>query len=106
MLCLGFGGSVGLLWVFILVFTTVEATSPVAWAMVGDIFGRKPFAKIRGYMSVFYVWGSVLGPVVAGAIWGRWQSSEPMLWDVAAMFFVSGAFYSALGKPGTGPNTV
>jgi len=39
--------------------------------MVGDIFGRKHFAKIRGYMSVFYVWGSVVGPVVAGAIWDR-----------------------------------
>ena len=105
-LLLIFGSSLGLLWLFILLFTTVEATYPVAWAMVGDIFGRKHFAKIRGYMSVFYVWGSVLGPVVAGAIWDRWQSYEPMLWVVAAMFFVSGAFYSALGKPGTGPNAV
>jgi len=102
-LLLIFGSSLGLLWLFILLFTTVEATYPVAWAMVGDIFGRKHFAKIRGYMSVFYVWGSVLGPVVAGAIWDRWQSYEPMLWVVAAMFFVSGAFYSALGKPWARP---
>ena len=103
-LLLIFGSSLGLLWLFILLFTTVEATYPVAWAMVGDIFGRKHFAKIRGYMSVFYVWGSVLGPVVAGAIWDRWQSYEPMLWVVAAMFFVSGAFYSALGKPWARPS--
>ena len=102
-LLLIFGSSLGLLWLFILLFTTVEATYPVAWAMVGDIFGRKHFAKIRGYMSVFYVWGSVLGPVVAGAIWDRWQSYEPMLWVVAAMFFVSGAFYSGLGKPWARP---
>jgi MFS family permease len=102
-LLLIFGSSLGLLWLFILLFTTVEATYPVAWAMVGDIFGRKYFAKIRGYMSVFYVWGSVLGPVVAGAIWDRWQSYEPMLWVVAAMFFVSGAFYSGLGKPWARP---
>jgi MFS family permease len=103
-LLLIFGSSLGLLWLFILLFTTVEATYPVAWAMVGDIFGRKHFAKIRGYMSVFYVWGSVLGPVVAGAIWDRWQSYEPMLWVVAAMFFVSGAFYSGLGKPWARPS--
>ena len=103
-LLLIFGSSLGLLWLFILLFTTVEATYPVAWAMVGDIFGRKHFAKIRGYMSVFYVWGSVLGPVVAGAIWDRWQSYEPMLWVVAVMFFVSGAFYSALGKPWARPS--
>jgi MFS transporter, OFA family, oxalate/formate antiporter len=102
-LLLIFGSSLGLLWLFILLFTTVEATYPVAWAMVGDIFGRKHFAKIRGYMSVFYVWGSVLGPVVAGAIWDRWQSYEPMLWVVAAMFFISGAFYSGLGRPWARP---
>jgi hypothetical protein len=52
-----FGNSIGHLWIFILLFTTVEATYPVAWAMVGAIFGRKHFAKIRNYMSMFYVWG-------------------------------------------------
>ena len=97
------GNSVVALGVFILLFTTVEATYPVAWAMVGDIFGRKHFAKIRGYMSVFYVWGSVLGPVTAGAIWDRWQTYEPMLWALVAMFFLSGVFYSLLGKPWARP---
>ena len=70
--------------------------------MVGDIFGRKHFAKIRGYMSVFYVWGSVIGPVVAGAIWDRWQTYEPMLWGLVVMFFLSGVFYSLLANRGSG----
>jgi MFS family permease len=98
-----FGSSVAPLGIFILLFTTVEATYPVAWAMVGDMFGRKHFAKIRGYMSVFYVWGSVLGPVIAGAIWDRWHTYEPMLWALIAMFFLSGIFYSLLGKPWARP---
>lgn len=102
-LLLIFGSSLGLLWLFVLLFTTVEATYPVAWAMVGDLFGRKHFAKIRGYMSVFYVWGSVLGPVLAGAIWDRWQTYGPMLWALVAMFFLSGIFYSLLGKPWARP---
>ena len=100
-----FGDSILLLGIFILLFTTVEATYPIAWAMVGDLFGRKHFPKIRGYMSVFYVWGSVLGPVIAGAIWDRWQSYEPMLWGLVAMFFLSGAFYSVLDKPWARPKT-
>lgn len=100
-----FADSVTPLIIFILLFTTVEATYPVAWAMVGDIFGRKHFAKIRGYMSVFYVWGSVIGPVTAGAIWDRWQTYEPMLWALVAMFSVSGIFYSLLGKPWARPKT-
>jgi MFS family permease len=98
-----FAHSLAPLAIFILLFTTVEATYPVAWAMVGDIFGRKHFAKIRGYMSVFYVWGSVLGPVMAGAVWDRWHTYEPMLWVLVGLFFLSGTFYSCLGKPWARP---
>lgn len=98
-----FGHSLAPLGIFILLFTTVEATYPVAWAMVGDIFGRKHFAKIRGYMSVFYVWGSVLGPVMAGAVWDRWHTYEPMLWVLVGLFFLSGTFYSCLSKPWARP---
>jgi len=100
-----FGNSMAPLWLFTLLFTTVEATYPVAWAMVGDIFGRKHFATIRGYMSMFYVWGSVIGPVVTGAIWDTWHTYEPMLWGLIVMFFLSGVFYSVLGKPWVRPRT-
>jgi MFS family permease len=100
-----FADSILLLMVFILLFTTVEATYPIAWAMVGDLFGRKHFPKIRGYMSMFYVWGSVIGPVIAGAVWDRWQTYEPMLWGLVGMFFLSGVFYSLLGKPWARPKT-
>ena len=103
MLLLIFATSLPMLWCFTLFFTTVEATYPVAWAMVGDIFGRKHFAKIRGYMSMFYVWGSVTGPVVSGAIWDRWHTYEPMLWGLVVMFFLSAIFYSLLGKPWVQP---
>lgn len=102
-LVLLFGNSITTLWLFTLIFTTVEATYPIAWAMVGDFFGRKHFAKIRGYMSFFYVWGSVTGPVVAGAIWDRWQTYEPMLWGLVVMFCLAGVFYSLLGKPWARP---
>lgn len=89
--------------IFIFLFTMVEATYPIAWAIVGDMFGRRHFPKIRGYMSMFYVWGSVLGPVVAGAVWDRWQTYEPMLWALVGMFFLSGIFYGLLGRPWARP---
>jgi len=49
----------------------------VAWATVGDFFGRKSFATIRGTMSFFYLWGPALGPVVTGAIYDRYHSYAP-----------------------------
>src|SRR5262245_57475214 len=103
-LVLLFANSLATLCMFTLRFTTVEATYPVAWAMVGDLFGRKHFAKIRGYMSFFYVWGSVTGPVVAGAIWDRWQTYEPMLWALVVTFGLASLLYSSLGKPWAQPS--
>jgi len=93
------GSSIWVLGLFILVFTAVEATYAVGWALVGDLFGRKHFAKIRGYMSMFYVWGSVGGPVLAGAVFDRWQTYQPMLWTLMVFFTLSGAAYGMLSKP-------
>ena len=67
--------------------------------MVGDLFGRRHFAKIRGYMSIFYVWGSVAGPVIAGAIYDSTQSYQPMLWMLVGSFSLSGLFYGMIIKP-------
>jgi len=53
------------LWIFALLFATLDAAFPVTWAISGDFFGRKHFATIRGNMTFFYMWGSALGPVIA-----------------------------------------
>ena len=94
-----FGDSVWLLWLFILLFTPVETTFPVGWAVVVDFFGRTHFAKIRGYMSLFYAWGGVLGPVVAGMIYDRYQSYEPLLWTLTVTCVAAGVSYGVLSKP-------
>jgi MFS family permease len=99
MLLLIFSGSLASLWLFLILLTLVEPTYPVGWAIVGDFFGRKHFAKIRGNMTLFYMWGGVAGPVVAGAIYDRWQSYEPLLWSLAALFLVPGVTYGMLVKP-------
>ena len=70
------------LWVFTILFTAIDASFPVVWATIGDFFGRKYFATIRGTMSFFYTWGSVLGPVIAGAVYDRNQSYATTLWGL------------------------
>jgi MFS family permease len=92
------GASLWSLILFIVFFAGVEATYPLGWALVGDLFGRKHYAKIRGYMTLFYTWGSVLGPVTAGAIFDRWQSYEPLLWSLVVSYIVAGIFYGSLNQ--------
>jgi hypothetical protein len=49
-------------------------------------------------MTLFYTWGGVLGPVIAGAIFDRWQSYEPLLWGLVLVFIVAGLFFASLNR--------
>ena len=69
-----FSNSLWALWFFAGLYTVLDASIPVYWAAVGDFFGRKSFGTIRGNMNLFYTWGSVLGPVLAGYVYDRTQS--------------------------------
>jgi MFS family permease len=93
-----FGSSFWLLLLFTIFFAAVETTFPLGWAVVGDLFGRKHYAKIRGYMVLFYTWGGVIGPVIAGAIFDRWQTYEPLLWGLIVVFIVAGIFFASLNR--------
>ena len=96
---LAYGEGEWALWVFTLLFTYMEAIFPVGWATVGDFFGRKSFATIRGTMSFFYLWGPALGPVITGAVYDRYQSYGPLMSTFIALSLVSGVLYMTLRKP-------
>ena len=83
---------------FTVFFAAVETTFPLGWAIVGDLFGRKHYAKIRGYMTLFYTWGGVIGPVIAGAIFDRWGTYEPLLWSLIGVFALAGGFFAGLNR--------
>ena len=87
------------LWFFIVLLTIPESIFPVSWATVGDFFGRRHFATIRGTMSFFYMWGTVAGPVVAGAIYDQTQSYSFLLWGIAVLFLLGAVLYALLVKP-------
>ena len=70
----------GQLLLFTITFTLLDASFPIIWATVGDVFGRRLFATIRGMMSFFYMWGSFAGPVMAGPIYDHTQSYMMVLW--------------------------
>ncbi|HEX2226794.1 MAG TPA: hypothetical protein VHM64_06615, partial [Candidatus Binatia bacterium] len=86
-------------WAFTVLFTFMEAIFPVGWATVGDFFGRKSFATIRGTMSFFYLWGPALGPVITGAVYDRYQSYGPLMSAFISLSLVSGVLYMSLKRP-------
>lgn len=93
-----FGGEWGVL-LFIPLFSVVESTFPVAWSSVGEFFGRKNFAKIRGTMGFIQTWGSVIGPVTAGAVYDQTRSYTALLLTCTGLLLVAGALYAMVRKP-------
>jgi MFS family permease len=87
------------LWLFAILFSTLDAAFPVTWATTGDFFGRKFFATIRGNMTFFYMWGSALGPVIAGYLYDQTQSYSATLWGVFALLAASSVLTAVLIKP-------
>ncbi|HSQ13780.1 MAG TPA: MFS transporter [Candidatus Deferrimicrobium sp.] len=96
---LAYGNDLWSLWLFTLLITFVEAIFPVSWATVGDFFGRKSFATIRGTMSFFYLWGPALGPVITGAVYDRHQSYAPLMSAYIVTFLITAGLYALLRKP-------
>jgi sugar phosphate permease len=87
------------LWFFAGLYTVLDASIPVFWASVGDFFGRKSFGTIRGNMNLFYTWGSVLGPVIAGAVYDRTQSYSLVFSGITITLLISTMMTSFLIKP-------
>ncbi len=87
------------LWFFTSLYPILDASIPVYWAAVGDFFGRKSFGAIRGNMNLFYTWGSIFGPVIAGAIYDRTESYALVLTGMTGALVISAALTALLIKP-------
>ena len=87
------------LWFFTGLYSVLDASIPVFWASVGDFFGRKSFGTIRGNMNLFYTWGSILGPFVAGAIYDRTESYQLVFIGITIALLISTVMTALLIKP-------
>src|SRR5499426_1039399 len=87
------------LWFFTGLYSVLDASIPVFWASVGDFFGRKSFGTIRGTMNLFYTWGSVLGPVIAGAVYDRTHSYATVLTGMTVLLMIAALFTATLINP-------
>ncbi|MBI1997169.1 MAG: MFS transporter [Deltaproteobacteria bacterium] len=94
-----FGTEKWQLWIALASLTVLEGLFSVTWATVGDFFGRNHFAKVRGAMSFLYTWGSVLGPVMAGAIYDSTQNYFHLSWVLVGLCWVTAILYIVLVAP-------
>jgi sugar phosphate permease len=84
---------------FTALYSVLDASIPVFWASVGDFFGRKSFGAIRGNMNLFYTWGAILGPFIAGALYDQTQSYDLVFAGITISLLISTAMTALLIKP-------
>ncbi len=87
------------LWAFVAVFACMQSVIPLNWALIGDFFGRKSYATVRGFMAMVYTAGIMATPVAAGAVYDNLQSYEPVVWALALSLGASGVWFALLRPP-------
>jgi len=98
LLILLYGGT-GTLWLFLPFFVPVEALFPVTWATVGEFFGRRRFATLRGFMTLFIMLGPVAAPVFAGRVYDTTGSYMVALQVFILFFFLSAVAFWLVPRP-------
>jgi len=83
----------------LLLFAGSEAGSALNWALVGDLFGRKKFATIRGILSPMYNAALFVTPVAAGWIFDKTESYEIVLLTGGGLFFAAAIVFFSLQAP-------
>jgi MFS family permease len=100
LIVLNYGSGLAAFWLFLLLYAWAESNPSLNWALIGDYFGRRSFATIRGSMSFFYGWANMAAPLVAGLLWDWTGSYEHTLWLFVAMWLVGAAIFAVLRPPG------
>ena len=73
-----------LVWLFVVIYGIAYGGAiPVFMAIVGEYFGRRNFAAIRGWMQLCHIPATVIGPIYAGWIYDTTDS-----YQIAFMSFI------------------
>ena len=71
---LGSGGTRWQMVVFVILFSFADGINSVTWALLGDFFGRRHFATIRGWIGMIQSFASMPAAVFTGWIYDQTQS--------------------------------
>ena len=80
-------------------FAPAQASASVNWSLVGDLFGRRNFATLRGLLAPMYNIATVVTVAGAGFMYDRTESYTVVLLVGAALLFGAAMSFLALRPP-------
>ena len=92
-------GGAGAMVCFAVLFACGEGINSVTWALVGDVFGRRNFATIRGWIGMLQSIASIPGAVFTGWVYDQTQSYTYALIPFIISYAVAGLVLWRLPHP-------
>ena len=92
-------GALSHLVVFAVLFACGEGINSVTWALVGDFFGRRSFATIRGWIGMLQSIASIPGAVFTGWIYDQTESYTYALIPFVISYGIAGLVLWGLPHP-------
>ena len=84
---------------FAILFSFGDGINSVTWALVGDYFGRRHFATIRGWISMLQSVASIPGAVFTGWVYDRTESYTYALLPFVVAYGLAGLILCRLPAP-------
>ena len=89
-----------LVWLFVMVYGIAYGGAiPVFMAIVGEYFGRRNFASIRGWMQLCHIPATVIGPIYAGWVYDTTDSYQIAFMSFIVALILGTAFLFIARRP-------
>jgi len=86
-------------YLFVIIFAVGYGIAPLNISIVGEYFGRKNFATIRGIVAAVYAIGIMAGPIFAGYIYDVTQSYHIAFTTFIVAFSIAAITFVLAGPP-------
>jgi len=83
----------------LLLWAGSEAGASLNWALVGDMFGRRNFATLRGMLAPMYNAALVITPIAAGLVFDRTGTYQAALFAGSVVMFAAAIVFFMLRPP-------
>ncbi|MEE9201679.1 MAG: MFS transporter [Dehalococcoidia bacterium] len=95
--------STAALYAFPIGMAITMGTTPLNWSMIGDFFGRRSYATLRGIMGVVYGVGTFFSPVFAGWVFDRTGSYTIVFIIFSVILLMAASMFAVLRHPSPPP---
>ena len=89
---------------FPIAFAITMGKAPLGWSLIGDFFGRKSYATLRGIMGISYGTATFFSPIFAGWIFDNTGSYVRVLTTFSVILLVAICLFAMLRRPTLNPS--